>query len=187
MPRITVNGLLVSNIFKKQEEKTSSGKDKYVTQIVLNDGEIEKLRNARDEALKEIFEGKLPHASKFDDYIEVLGSDPEKEVTLDKYFIRPVSTVRPISCYLRNHQGEIESVSQDDAVLYFYRGAYVAASIDVYASMPKKGKATRPFVSSTGRALLFMKHGEPLTSEAPFQENEFAGLQSEFSEDDFDA
>jgi len=186
MAKVTLQGRLVSNIFKKKAQETT-GKEKYWVQVVLNDGEIDKLRKVKQEVLKEVFEDKIPQGSGLSDYVERKGDDPEYDLTFNNYFVRS-STDKPVKCYIKHSPKDFKQVTQEEAPLHFYAGAYVAVSLDIYAKTKAEaanmgGKA---FISSGVRGLLFVRDGEQL-GDGNVTEEEFAGLQSELSEDDFDA
>lgn len=186
MAKVTLQGRLVSNIFKKKAQE-ATGKEKYWVQVVLNDGEIEKLRAKKQEVLKEVFADKIPQGTALSDYLERKGDDPEYDLTFNNYFIRS-STDKPVKCYIKSSPKDFKQVGQDEAPMHFYAGAYVAVSVDIYAKTKAEaanmgGKA---FISSSVRGLLFVRDGEQL-GDGNVTEDEFAGLQSELSEDDFDA
>lgn len=189
MAKVTLQGRLVSNIFKKKAQE-ATGKEKYWVQVVLNDGEIEKLRKVKQEVLKEVFEDKIPQGSGLSDYVERKGDDPEYDLTFNNYFIRS-STDKPVKCYIKHSPNDFKQVVQEEAPLHFYAGAYVAVSLDIYAKTKAEAQkisvnCTKPFISSGVRGLLFVRDGEQL-GDGNVTEDEFAGLQSELSEDDFDA
>ena len=186
MAKVTLQGRLVSNIFKKKAQETT-GKEKYWVQVVLNEGEIDKLRTVKQQVLKEVFEDKIPQGSGLNDYLERKGDDPEYELTFNNYFIRS-STDKPVECYIKSSPEDFKQCTQEEAPLRFYAGAYVAVSLDIYAKTKAEAAnmGGKPFINSGVRGLLFVRDGEPL-GDGNVTEEDFAGLQSELSEDDFDA
>jgi hypothetical protein len=183
MTKLTLTGRLVSNIFTAKEQQTT-GVHKFWAQVVLDDNQLQKLKDAKQQALKEIFGDKIPQGSGLVDYVERIGDDPEYDLTFEKHFVR-ASSVKPIKTYLKV-SGQLSLLEKSDAAIYFYPGAYVAISLDIYGKTKAEAQnmGGKAFITTGVRGLLFLRHGEPL-SDGNVSENEFESYESQAETEDF--
>jgi len=186
MGKVTVTGRLVSNIFKPKAQE-QSGIEKYWVQVVLDEGQLDKLRQQKQILLKEVFGDKIPQGSALSDYVERKGDDPEYENTFNQYFVRS-SHKNPIKCYIKPSPSELKILDAEEAPRYLYAGARVAVSLDLYGKTKADAAAAKlggkAFISSSVRALMFLRHDNPL-GEGAVSANEFEGVTSEITEEDF--
>lgn len=156
--KVIIDGILYSNPLKLND---NSGK--YHTGLILSDSSVEKLKKTKDEILLEKFGSK---SKTVNNWLFRKGVDEEYKDTFEKYYILSKSE-KPVPCYLRlTVDDPMRQLKQEEIPTYFYRGAHVALSIEVYACDKKavKDSPVRPaMINSMPRNLLFLRDGEPLS------------------------
>jgi hypothetical protein len=169
--KTTVTGRLINNAVFSPKINDVNGKEQFSALLVLDPGEDRKIEAARDKALDETFEGKVP--SNVNDWTVRVGDDDEYETTFEKKFINAKHVKAPRVVTREN--GELRDVSPDEGLIY--AGCNVAVSIDVYAYKKNTEKKIPAGVTIGLRAVMFKSHNDPLGS-GRASDDEFDGIES---------
>jgi hypothetical protein len=178
--RITISGVLFTNPFKVSEKH-----GKYQAGLILNDKSLESLKAAKEKASIARFGDKNKAVT---NHLWRYGEQQEYENTYEKYFIMSRDT-KAIPCVLRFSDNITKQVGLEEGQIYFYPGAHVALSLEVYAAKdaknPKNGAFIPAHVGSKPRWLLFLKDGERFTNfvDHELQDDEFGDLTSAVREE----
>lgn len=169
--RVTVKGRMINNA--TFNPKTNEyGKEQYSALVILDNGEEEKIKEAKSLACKEEFGGKIP--ANLQDWTVREGDDEDYDLTFGKRFINAKATKKPKALVRRN--GELEQIGEDDGLIY--AGVNVAVSVDIYAYKKNVDKKIPAGVSCGLRAVMFRSHNDPLSSNI-INDDEFDGIESD--------
>ena len=174
-PKCTVKARFIGGkVFKPDEE---SGK--YTSLLVLEDGEAEKVRKIRDQAIKEKW-AKKPAG--LQDWTVREGDDEEYEHSFEKDFVNP-KAVRLPKVFTKK-KNVLTQVEESDDILY--AGCYVFAVIDAFAYDGNKEKKIKPGVTLGLQHLVYWKSGEAIGYDGNPDDSDYEGMETEEDEDDED-
>ena len=175
-PKCTVKARFIGGkVFSPDEE---SGK--YTALLVLEDGEAEKVRKIRDQAIKEKWSGKKPAGMQ--DWTVREGDDEDYTHSFERDFINPKANRLPK--VFTKKKTVLTAVQESDDILY--AGCYVFAVIDVYAYDGNKEKKIKSGVTLGLQHLVFWKNGEAIGYDGNPDDSDYDGMESEEDEDEDD-
>jgi hypothetical protein len=164
------------------------GKEQYTANIVLDDGEEQKLLAAMEDVIREKWGGKPP--SGLQKWAVRKGDDEEYETSFGKWYVnakagtvsgKGVPLARPGTFVKRD--GALYGVEATDDVIY--PGCYVAIELSVYGYDGDKKNGIMPGITCGFNKVLFLKNGPRLSSQTS-ADTVFADFDSEETEDNSD-
>ncbi|RZO83011.1 MAG: DUF2815 family protein [Oceanococcus sp.] len=176
--KITVKGTLLNeNVYVPDNGERG---ERYNCLVILNEGEEDRIEALVKEAIQEKWGGKKPAG--LQDWTARYGDEEDRD-SFEKWYIHPQSKHKPKAVRMARVEGEpkpkahaIDSSEADD---YFYPGAQVAVSVDVFCFDEDKKKKMKAGVTLGLNALCFVKHGERLSGGGVDPDEEFDGIESE--------
>jgi len=158
-----------------QPRETDRGEKYSANVVLLDDKEAEKIRDIRQVALEEVFEGKVP--KKLRDWTLRKGADEDFEASYGHLYINAKSSADKKLPVLRRVEGKLEPTED------VYPGCYVNVSVTAFAYPGDAKKKIDPGVTLSLNAVMFWKDGERIGG--GFDESSFDNFDSEADEESF--
>lgn len=179
---VTVAGRLATDP-KKMDDKGN-----YRALLVFDDAHwpkdkneqyVSKILELRDDALKEVFEGK--NTDKIPDHTIKFGDDEDFETTYQNHFV--MLSQKKAFDFVKRVNGQVIPLTPDEVDEMMYAGVIVSISISLYA-MKKKGDIPAHVNAKPRGVISFLKHADRLGS-SKASGDDFDGFESEETDDDF--
>lgn len=180
MPNVVITGRFTGGALFSPKKVDEAKPPKYSALLVLDEGEIDKLRAAVKTVITDKWAGKMPPGCQ--NFVERKGDDPEF-LSFENYYINAKANGTDKSgapskgpgVFIRR-DGALHAVTAADDIVY--PGCYVAMEVSVYGQDGDKTKNIKPCITVGLEKVLFKKDGERLSNQTS-PEDAFSGYTSE--------